>query len=377
MTSSPAARGWVEIDQNALSHNIRAIRAELGGSVGLCAVVKADAYGHGIDLVVPELMAQGVDRIGVASNDDAAAVRACGYRGRLIRVRPASAAEIAEARELGMEEWAGGPSHAEVIERVAAEQGAVIPVHVSLNSTGLSRDGFEVAAADDRLDRLLRSDRVRIVGVCAHFPCEDEADVVDGSRRFARESHAVLARMAAPGGGPAVELHCATTYAALHVPESRFDLVRIGAALYGDTPALGGALRPAMRVLSSVVAVNEYPRGSTVGYDRAHRLDRDARLAVIPLGYADGIHRTLSGTGHVLIRGIRARIVDRIAMNAFIVDVTDIDGAAPGDEVVLYGAQGEATITAEELARSHGSIAADLYVAWGRLLPRRAVRDGR
>ncbi|MHC9045202.1 alanine racemase [Microbacterium saperdae] len=371
MTAPVPAGGWVEIDRTAIAHNVRTIRAALGPQVEFCAVVKADAYGHGIDIVAPLLAESQVDLIGVASNEDAAAVRSSGFTGRLMRVRPAGRDEVDDGIRFGIEEWIGGAEHAGIVSAVAAARDTRIRGHLSLNSTGLGRDGLEVgepqgmrAAQDALADPLLD-----VVGVCSHFPCEDVADVVAGSARFAAQSLAVLD--ASDGG--VIARHCATTFAALHVPESRFDLVRIGAGLYGDTDALGGVLRPAMRVVSRIAAINSYPRGSTVGYDRWHRLDADARLALIPLGYADGFHRSLSGTGEVLVQGARARIVDRIAMNSFLVDVSHIPEAAPGDEVVLFGAQHDQAITSADVDRAHGSIAADLYVAWGRLLPRRAV----
>lgn len=374
MTAPVPAGGWVEIDRRAVAHNVRTIRAALGPRVAFCAVVKADAYGHGIDIVVPLLEPSRIDMIGVASNEDAAAVRANGFAGRLMRVRPAGPEEVDDGIFYAVEEWVGGVEHARIVSAVAAARGTRIRVHLSLNSTGLGRDGLEVsdprglrAAHDVFADPLLE-----VVGVCSHFPCEDVEDVVTGAARFDRQTQDVLGRVDAGG----VTRHCATTFAALHVPESRFDLVRIGAGLYGDTDALGGALRPAMRVASRIAAVNSYPRGSTIGYDRWCRLESDARLALIPLGYADGFHRSLSGTGEVLVRGERARIVDRIAMNSFLVDVSHIAGAQPGDEVVLFGAQGEQAIVAADVDRAHGSIAADLYVAWGRLLPRRGVGVG-
>jgi alanine racemase len=126
-----------------------------------------------------------------------------------------------------------------------------------------------------------------------------------------------------------------------------------------------------MRVVTRVAALNDYPAGSTAGYGRAHRVRADARLAVVPLGYADGYHRVLGRRAEVLIRGRRARVVDRLAMNTFLVDVSAVAGAAIGDEVVVYGAQGDDAITSGEIERVTGEIAADLYTAWGRLLPRK------
>lgn len=375
MTTPVPAGGWVEIDEEAIAHNVGTIRAELGEHVEFCAVVKADAYGHGIDVVAPVLAAQGITIIGVASNDDAAAVRATGFAGRLMRVRPAWRDEIDDGIRFGIEEWVGGAEHARIVSAIAAARDTRIRVHLSLNSTGLGRDGIEVSHPRglQAARRVLADPHLEVAGVCAHFPCEDVTDVTEGSARFETQSSALLEGVEAR----AIARHCATTFAALHAPRSRFDRVRIGAGLYGDTDALGGALRPAMRVVSRIAAINSYPRGSTIGYDRWHRLETDARLALIPLGYADGFHRSLSGTGEVLIAGQRARIVDRIAMNSFVVDVSHIAEAAPADEVVLFGGQGGQVIGSEDVEHAHGSIAADLYVAWGRLLPRRAAQaDG-
>ncbi|MGH8953510.1 MAG: alanine racemase [Microbacterium sp.] len=372
MTTPVSAAGWVEIDESAIAHNVRTIRAELGENVEFCAVVKADAYGHGIDIVAPVLAAQGVTIVGIASNDDAAAVRRAGFTGRLMRVRPGGRDEIGDGIRFGVEEWIGGAAHAGIVGAVAAAQGVRMRVHLSLNSTGLGRDGIDLGEATgmDAVTGVLADPHLDVVGLCSHFPCEDITDVVEGASRFDAETRAVCVRA---GAGDRIVRHCATTFAALKVPASRFDLVRIGAGLYGDTDAVGGALRPAMRVASRIAAINPYRRGSTVGYERWHRLDHDARLAVIPLGYADGIHRSLSGTGEVLVRGRRAPIVDRIAMNSFLVDVTRIDDAVAGDEAVLFGRQGDQTIASADVEGAHGHIAADLYVAWGRLLPRRRV----
>ncbi len=254
MTASTLAGGWVEIDRNAISHNVRTIRAELGPEVGFCAVVKADAYGHGIDIVAPLLVAEGIAIVGVASNDDAAAVRAAGFVGRLMRVRPAGREEIDDGIRFGLEEWVGGVEHAGIVGVTAAARGVRIRVHLSLNSTGLGRDGIDLGEATgmDAVTGVLADPHLDVVGLCSHFPCEDITDVVEGASRFDAETRAVCVRA---GAGDRIVRHCATTFAALKVPASRFDLVRIGAGLYGDTDAVGGALRPAMRVASRIAAI--------------------------------------------------------------------------------------------------------------------------
>ncbi|GAT71920.1 alanine racemase [Microbacterium sp. HM58-2] len=369
MRRSPSA-GWVEVDTEAIDRNIRTIRAELGGQAEFCAVVKADGYGHGVELVTPLLIRNGIGVIGFTSNDEAALVRSLGFTGRLMRLRPGTREEIDDALRHGVEEWVGGVEHACVVATVARERRRRIRAHLSLNSTGLSRDGLAVGErpSDEVILSAIRDPALRVVGVCSHFPCEDRADVRDGSARFDRESDEVIGLLGP--GAPRPQRHCATTFAALHESGSRFDMVRIGAGLYGDSDALGGALRPALRLVSSIAAINVYPAGSTVGYERRHRLTDQATLAVVPLGYADGYHRSLGGRAEVLVRGKRAPVVDRLAMNTFIVDVSGILDARVGDEVVAYGAQGADAITAADIERFTGHIAADLYTAWGRLLPR-------
>ncbi|MFY9713108.1 MAG: alanine racemase, partial [Microbacterium sp.] len=349
---------------------IRTVRAELGAHVEFCAVVKADAYGHGIDLVAPLLIANRVAMIGVTSNDEARSIRSLGFTGRLLRLRAGVRAEIEDGLQHGIEEWVGGLEHASVVASVARERRRHIRVHLSLNSTGLSRDGIEAGGrlASAAVQSVVRDPALHVVGVCSHFPCENRADVRAGGARFDRESRDIIGMI--DPRLPPPQRHCATTYAALNEPGTRFDLVRIGAALYGDTDALGRSLRPAMRLVSSIAALNTYPGGSTAGYERRHRLHDEATLAVVPLGYADGYHRSLGGRAEILVHGRRAPVVDQLAMNTFLADVSHIPEARVGDEVVAYGAQGGDAITAADIEHFTGQIAADLYTAWGRLLPR-------
>ena len=367
--------GWIEVDLDAVEHNLRVVTETLPPRVDVAAVLKADAYGHGIDNVLPLVIDRGIGTIGVTGNDEARAARFHGFAGRIIRIRPALAEEVDDAIALGVEEWVGGAGHAAGVARVARDRGIRIPVHVSINSTGLSRDGIELLhpRGPEDLRRVLDERSLRVVGVCSHFPCEDADDVAQGASAFQVQSDLVLRSLGATVRRD-VRRHCATSFAALTVPDSHFDLVRIGAALYGDTAAPHPRFRPAFTLKSRVAAVNGYRAGSTVGYDRAHRLRRDSVLATIPIGYADGVQRSLGGRASVLIRGRRLPIVDRHAMNTLTVDATDLGDVRPGEEVVLYGAQGSGRISSADLERANGHIAADLYSVWGRLHPRIPVR---
>lgn len=367
-TTSPV---WVEIDADAIAHNLRVVRGEIGAATRLCGVVKADAYGHGIPVVLPILIAAGIDTIGITSNAEAEEARHLGFSGRIIRLRAALRDEIQGAGRLHIEEWVGGGDHARVVIAAARALGRRIRVHVSLNSTGLSRDGMDWADAQPHLQRIAASREFSVVGICSHFPCEDADDVSAGTRAFRNQAGAAERALGAPRGR--LEKHCATSYAALTVPASRMDMVRIGAALYGDTSAALRDLLPSMRLVSRIAAINPYPPGSTVGYDRAARIDRASRLAVVPVGYADGYPRTLGGRARVLVRGAPAPVVDRLAMNSLVIDVTHVPLAQIGDEVVLYGRQGSAQIRSADIEQASGTIAAGAYTAWGRLNPRVVV----
>lgn len=373
MSASP---GWLEIDTAAIADNLGIVRGQLRGSTELCAVVKADAYGHGIDLVLPAILDDRLTCIAVTANAEAHAARAMGYAGRIMRLRGALEDEIDDGMSAGIEEWVGGLRHARVVDRVARARGRRIRTHVSINSTGLSRDGIDWGSgrASAELAAIAGLRGLRTVGVCSHFPSDDPADVAAGVVAFAQQSSLAATALAGPDGA-VLQRHCATTHVSMTDRRSHFDLVRIGAALYGDTDLLEGALRPAMRLLSRIAAINTYPAGNTAGYDRAHRLTRSSILAVVPLGYADGYHRSLGGRAEVLVGGRRAPVVDRLAMNTMLIDVTHVPGVELGDEVVLYGGQGMDRITSADIERASGQIAADLYAAWGRLVPR-VVRTG-
>lgn len=369
-----AAPGWVEVDTAAIRFNLDLVREQLPVSTELCAVLKADAYGHGVDLALPAILDDRLQSIAITANAEAHAARALGYTGRILRLRTALAEEVEDGAAAGIEEWVGGLAHAQLVDRIARSRREPIRVHVSINSTGLSRDGIELTGdgAVSELGAIAGLEGLRAVGVCSHFPSDQPMDIVDGVAAFDRQSRVASAVLAVTAPSR-IQRHCATTHASLSDRRSHFDLVRIGAALYGDTDLLSGRLRPAMRLLSRIAAINAYPAGNTAGYDRLHRLTSASSLAVVPLGYADGYHRSLSARAEVLVGGRRAPVVDRLAMNTLLVDVTHLPDTRLGDEVVLYGRQGGDRITSAEIERVTGQIAADLYTAWGRLMPRRAA----
>ncbi|UBH05526.1 alanine racemase [Leucobacter sp. Psy1] len=358
----------VAVDGSAIRRNVELVQRSVAAAGGaeICAVVKADAYGHGIDIVVPELMRAGIQTLGIASNAEARAVRRLGFSGRLLRVRAATPREALSGTALRIEEWVGGLAHARAIAEVARSESLTLDIHLATNGPGISRESVDLSSDAGRaeLRAILMLDGLSVRGVCAHFPCESVGQTRAGLEAFLSDV-AFVFRELGPDRAIDVQRHCATSFAALTLPESHLDLVRIGAAVYGDTSAPVPGQSPAMRVTSEVASVSRYPAGATVGYDRTVVLERDAVIATVPLGYGDGIPRLLSGTGRVLIRGRAAQMIDLVAMCSFSIDVTEVPGVQPGDEVVILGAQGAHQRTMDELAAESGVIAAATYAAWG------------
>jgi alanine racemase len=238
----------------------------------------------------------------------------------------------------------------------------------------MSRNGIELKTDAGKAEALalLGLPNLRIVGIMTHFPVEEVADVRVGLTAFNNESAWVI------GEGhldrSKLLLHTANSFTTLEVPEARLDLVRPGGALYGDTVSSHTEYQRVLSFKSRVAAVEAYPKGNTVCYDRTFTLPRDSRLANIPVGYSDGYRRVFSNKAHVLIHGHRCPIVGRVTMNTVMADVTDLPDVQVGDEVVLYGKQGSAEITQTELEDISGTILVELYTLWGEVNPRILVK---
>lgn len=243
-------------------------------------------------------------------------------------------------------------------------------IHLSLNSGGMSRNDIDMSlpAGLGEARAILAMPRLQTVGIMTHFPVEDEADVRAGLQRFKRDAAVVVAEGKLDRSW--VLIHCANSFATLQVPESRLDMVRPGGLLFGDGPAGHPQYRRVMQFKSAMAAVNEFPAGATVGYDRTHVLRRPSRLANVPVGYSDGYRAALGNKTYVLIHGQRVPVIGRVSMNTLMADVTDIDSVHAGDEVVLFGRQGRSELTQAELEKASGSLLADLYTIWGSVNPR-------
>jgi alanine racemase len=351
------------------------------GTARLCAVMKADAYGNGIALLIPSIVKLGIRDVAITSNDEARVARALGYRGRLIRIRTATPEEMEDALPFAIEELVGNPDAAARLAKLARKY--ALPVHLALNSGGMSRNGVELSTAYGKADAraILGLSSLHVVGAMTHYPSEEADDILGQLRHFEDD----CAWLAGEGLDPRhITRHTANTFATLSHPETRLDMVRVGGAIYGDPGSVKtDAYHLVPTIKSRVAAVNHFPAGQTVNYDRTYRLDRESWLANIPLGYSDGIRRSLShanrpefpgeGTNHtsVLIGGQRFPVVGRVTMNTLMVDVTGRqDRITIDDEVVLLGPQGSERITQAEFEANSGAYAPEMLAMLGATLPK-------
>ncbi|MEV5173489.1 alanine racemase [Streptomyces flaveolus] len=370
-----ALRARAEIDLGALRANVRALRARAGGAA-VMAVVKSDGYGHGAVPCARAALAAGASWLGTATPEEAFALRAAGLPGRILcwlwvpggPWRQAIEADI-DVSLSGM--WA-------LREVVEAARAAGRPARVQLKAdTGLGRNGCQPGEDwSELVGAALRAQAeglVRVTGVWSHFACADEPGHPSIAAQLTRFRE-MLAYAEGQGVRPEVR-HIANSPATLTLPESHFDLVRTGIALYGISPSpeLGTpadfGLRPVMTLSASLALVKRTPAGHGVSYGHHYVTPGETTLGLVPVGYADGIPRHASGTGPVLVGGKWRTIAGRVAMDQFVVDLGG-DEPPEGSEAVLFGPGDRGEPTAEDWAQACGTIAYEIVTRIGTRVPR-------
>lgn len=354
------------VDLDAIRSNVRTL-LDAAGVPGM-AIVKANGYGHGAVPVARAALEAGASGLGVADVTEALELRAAGIGAPVLAWIHDREADFAAAAAQGIEL---GVSTLDQLERAAA---AGATVHLKTD-TGLSRNGVaedELQSAFETAARLERSTGLRVRGLWSHLANAGEDE--DLAQVAAFEAHAAAARAA--GLDPEV-LHLASTAGALRVPSARFDQVRLGIGVYGLSPLEGvpGAelgLRPAMQLSAEIVAVRRVPAGRGVSYGYTYRTEGDTTLALVGIGYADGVPRQASNAGPVAVNGGRFTVSGRIAMDQFIVDVGDAP-VAVGDRAVLFGDPAEGLPSADEWADAASTINYEIVTRIGPRVQRRYV----
>ncbi|MEB2286872.1 MAG: alanine racemase [Anaerolineae bacterium] len=369
--ASPPAITYIEVDLDAIAHNVRALKAFIGPAVELFAVVKANAYGHGLVPVAQTVLRHGVSRLAIGRLSEGLQLRQAGIAAPVLALCYLMPDELRIAVEHDLVPTVGEMESALVVSALGVARQKPVPVHVKID-TGMGRYGVMPDQAVSFFNQIATLPGLAVEGVFTHFATADERD-----KTFAREQFQifqdVLAELSVAGHSIPL-LHAANSAAALDLPETHLGAVRSGLALYGLYPSESVShalpLKPALTLKSHVASVRQLPAGAGISYGRSYITPRPMTVALVPIGYGDGYHRLLSNRGAVLVNGQRAPIVGRVCMDQVVVDVSGCGPVALNDEVVLIGQQGDARITVEEIAGWAETISYEITSALLARLPR-------
>lgn len=372
----------VEVSGSALQHNFKELKKLVPRNVKILSVVKGNAYGHGIEIVSKILDAAGTDWFGVDNLDEALILRSTGVRKPILIL---GYIPLADLKEVVEQDISFVVYNEETIRKLQSIKGKRAKVHLKVE-TGTNRQGIQPDKVL-RLGNLIKKDSAKIVveGISTHFA--NIEDTLDPS--FARQQLSLFEKtiklLAKNGINPPLK-HTAATAATILYKETHFNMVRVGIGLYGLWPSRetqiaanitnkkNVRLLPVLTWKTKVAQVKEIKPGESVGYGRTWFASRPSKIAILPVGYYDGVDRKLSTNGRVLIKGKFAPIVGRVAMNMMVVDVADIKSVKPEDEAVLIGRQGKNEITAEEVATRIGTINYEIISRINPFIPRVIVR---
>lgn len=360
-----------EIDLGAIAHNIKQIKGLLKPGTQMMAVVKAGAYGHGALPVARVALANGAARLAVAILNEALALREGGVTAPILILgyTPEEQAELLVAHDITQTVFT--MEMARALSAAAVKAGKTAKVHLKVD-TGMSRIGVTPEEAPDFAAALADLPGLEVEGAFTHMATADETDKSFTRRQFGRFMQA-MDGIAARGVNIPVK-HAANSATTLELPEMHLDLVRPGIIIYGLWPSAEVKriidLKPAMQLKAKIAYVKEVPAGTSVSYGRKFTTTGPARIATLPIGYADGWSRLLSNKAEVLIHGRRAPLIGRVCMDQCMVEVTGIPQVQAGDEAVLFGRQGDQFLPVEEVAAKMGTINYELVCLISKRVPR-------
>jgi alanine racemase len=359
------------IDLDALRWNFRQIRSKIGAQVKVLSMVKANAYGHGAPAVAKALAAEGSEAFGVATVEEGIELRQAGIRQPIIVLAGIHLEQSDQFLQNGLTPVVHELETLRQLDAVIQRQGASLDIHLEVD-TGMGRTGFLAADIDLWLPELTKLKTLRLEGVFSHFSDAETAN--EGyTQNQLRNFLSVIERLGGAGLSPPL-VHMAKSAAIVTVPASHFAMVRPGLALYGIYPSPACSkeitLKPVLSWKTRVLQLKQVPEGSSLGYGRTFATRRESLIATLPVGYADGYQRVLSNRAEVLVRGGRAPVAGRVSMDLTMIDVTDIGEIKQGDEVVLLGRQGDAEISADEMAAWSNTISYEILTSIGARVPR-------
>jgi alanine racemase len=350
-------RTWLEIDSKALRHNINALRGFLRPETRFMAVVKANAYGHGLREVASIAFGENVRCFGVDNLEDAETLRSMFSEAQIVILGYVMLENLERVVDKNIELVVYNRETVEMLNKAGKKLNKKTKIHLKLE-TGTSRQGILPADVDNFIDLLRQMGHVELVGLSTHFATAEEV----GENKFLAQQLEELNKVEYKifkAGFLLEHIHCACSAAIPLFPKTHKSLVRVGLALYGLWPApqikeivKNLELQPVLSWKSRIAQIKTIPTGGSIGYGRTETFEKDGKIAIVPVGYFDGYDRGLSSKAEVLVHGKKCRVIGRICMNMMMIDVSVLDEIKIEDEVILIGQArgGEETITAEELA---------------------------
>lgn len=349
-TTRPSRPTWLEVDKNAIAENTRSIKATVGPDVAIMAMVKANGFGHGALAVSTTALLNGASYLGVATVNEASELREAGVVAPILCMGYTPPWAVRQAIRYNLALTLYDPDLAKMFDRVAKEMGATLTTHIKVD-TGLGRLGLMPDQVTPFFRGLKNLKNLNIEGIYTHLASADsDPDYTHGQI----DSFTTMVKMLSAFGYQFKYIHCSNTAGTIGYPAAHFNMVRVGLGLYGiapsETMSLPAGCRPAMTWKTSVAQVKTLAAGSKVGYGGTYTTPTAEKIAIIPVGYADGFRRSPYHWGDVLVNGQRAPLVGRVSMDMSAINVTNIDDVKIGDEVVLIGTQGSQQITVTEVA---------------------------
>ncbi len=365
---------WAEIDLDALAHNLRVVRAQVGPDVKILAAVKANAYGHGASECARRLEAEGVDWFGVALPEEGIELRKSGISRPILCLGGFWQGQEAACLQYQLTPVVDRLDETESLDRAARDAGTTANVHLKID-TGMGRLGVRLEKVSQFCEGLKRLANIRVHGLMTHLAAADDPALDEFTRnQLARFEDGV--RVCREHGIDPGYVHIANSAATFALSKAVGNMVRPGGSLYGfvrdvfPTNIVRPALNPVMSLYSRIILLKTVSKGETLGYGCTFETRRQSLIGTIPIGYDDGYRRSLSNRGKMIVRGCFAPVVGRVSMDMTLIDVTDVPNVAIDDYVTLLGSEGRVAITAEDLGELAGTISYEITCGISSRVPR-------
>ncbi len=365
-----------EINLDAIAHNIKQVRSKINRDTKVLAVVKADGYGHGAVEVSKVCLYSGADQLGVATCDEGVQLRNASIQVPVLILSKTVEAQLETVVNNSLTQTIYTYEMAKELSETAKRLKKTAYAHIKID-TGMSRIGFLPNEESLKIiEDIFKLDNIEITGIFTHFSTADERDKAftkEQYRRFMYVADAIESK-----GHKGLIRHCANSAAIIDMPQYQLDMVRSGIITYGMLPSNDVShnidLMPAMSIKSQIIHIKTLDEGVGIGYNRTFYTNRKTVVATVPIGYADGYSRRLSNKARVIVNGQYANIIGNVCMDQLMIDVTDIN-ANLGDIVTLMGTDGNAQVSAEELAEIEGTINYEVVCDVGKRVPRVYIRN--